>query len=361
LSSATPVPNALTSPRRPPSHGSSRSRAVAVGSPSASRSESSSERRAAAGPARVQPAVAQPQVADGDDLRAQEPRDLRVLPRRPRLGSLAQHDDEGIVDARRRGVVRRPAQQLAQDVAELARAGAVVAQRGRHGAARGRGVAVARGRAAVVLQHARRAVLVADDVQPRDRDRRGNRREPAAQLGLVALGLVDELVREHAGRDDRALAVGVGDEGVQRADALLEPCGEPIPRHAGEQPRHRVDPERLGAEAHALRVDVALGGVAQREQVGALEGREEPLVVLARRAVGTVGLVERGSSALLRPRTQCASWATPSGGSHASTTCRSCGRRLAPWRRSSRCTSRWCTAPGGHPSRAASAAQTPAA
>ena len=146
--------------------------------------------------------------------------------------------------------------------------------------------------AQVVLQHAELAGAVADHVEPREA--RPHRLVEALHVGLVERAVLDQPQRDLARVDDLALAVGVAQEGVERAHALLEPARQPVPLLAREQPRHGVDHEVAGpgrAVADAALAHLAAQLLGQLGEVGGAERVEHRPVVGARLPVVAVGLV----------------------------------------------------------------------
>ena len=136
----------------------------------------------------------------------------------------------------------------------------------------------AAGRAEVVLEHEPLAGGVADDVQAGDADPDAARRLDAAHLGLEVVGGADHLGRDEALGDDRLRAVDVGDERVERADALCEAALDGLPLGGGDDARHRVDVELEVAlhrrETHAGALERARDAVGQARRVGATDGLE---------------------------------------------------------------------------------------
>ena len=65
------------------------------------------------------------------------------------------------------------------------------------------------------------------------------------------------------------LAVGIAQEGVECAGALREPCGQRIPLVSRDEPGHRVDDERIAAEAHPAALEAPRHGPAQAVEVAA--------------------------------------------------------------------------------------------
>ena len=89
------------------------------------------------------------------------------------------------------------------------------------------------------------AVGAADDVEPREAG--PHRHVDALHVGLVERAVLDQPRGHDAGLDDPPLAVGVAQEGVERAHALGEAAVERLPLVGGEHPRHGVDDERVRA------------------------------------------------------------------------------------------------------------------
>jgi hypothetical protein len=98
--------------------------------------------------------------------------------------------------------------------------------------------------------------------------------------------------------DDPPVAVGVGDEGVQRPDALDQSGGQLLPLDDLEQTRDRVDHERLvplaGAKLHAAHRDRPLDVRAQRLEVGLRQCGHQLRVVRPGPTGLLEGLVEEG-------------------------------------------------------------------
>ena len=130
------------------------------------------------------------------------------------------------------------------------------------------------------------------------RRRRSRRRRAAeaVQGGLVVVGGGDDLGGDDALGDDPPLAVDVGDEGVERADALGEAALDRLPVRGGDHARDGIDVElevalqRRETHAGALERTARRGRAARRRRRGRRPpGRRGPR---AGRAVGSERLVE---------------------------------------------------------------------
>jgi hypothetical protein len=93
----------------------------------------------------------------------------------------------------------------------------------------------------VVLEDAERAVRPADHVEPGEAD--PERKLHSSQVGLDELAVLEHPGRDDPRLDDSSLAVGVGEEGVERPHPLGEPPLEQVPLLGGEQARHGIDHE----------------------------------------------------------------------------------------------------------------------
>ena len=148
----------------------------------------------------------------------------------------------------------------------------------------------------LVLDHPEATVGRAHHVESRERD--PARRRGAAHRGLVVGRGLHVLAREHARLEHAALAVHVGHERLQRAQALHDAGLELRPLGLGEDARHRVEREDAvgrGPEAHAASAQAALdlggglGGIAERlEQLRVVRARLPVFVV--RLVVGARGV-----------------------------------------------------------------------
>src|SRR5262249_10711254 len=133
----------------------------------------------------------------------------------------------------------------------------------------------------------------------------------ADDIALVLLARQEQRRRQHPIVKTLLLAVDVGDEDVERGDALLEAGLEPLPLARGHDARHEIEGEDplqpllfpVDRERDAL--------VDERELLQALatvdlflrerfEDGEEAAILGTRGAVPIEGLVERGA-ALVRP------------------------------------------------------------
>ena len=214
---------------------------------------------------------------------------------------LGQDHRARLVDSGRRGVLKRErelaeherqvrlrrlhAEQLAQGVA----GGHRVGDPGRH--------------PHLVLDHTEAPVGRAHHVESRERD--PARRRGPAHRGLVVGRGLHLFAREHAGLEHAAVAVHVGHERLQRAQALHDAGLELRPLRLREDARHRVEREDAvgrGPKAHATGAQAALdlggggGGITER--------REQLRVVRARLPIVLVRLVVGARRVLGRAHTE---------------------------------------------------------
>jgi len=138
--------------------------------------------------------------------------------------------------------------------------------------ARGHQVRVARRRAQVVLEHLELALLVADDVETGGAGVGVVGDDDVAHPRLVVHAAGEDALGQAAGGDHPALAVGVGDELVERAHALREARRQVLPLVRRQQPRDRVDLERRVA-ARASERAAARVQIGPDRDVQVLEGR----------------------------------------------------------------------------------------
>jgi len=232
-------------------------------------------------------------AAERHELDAQARGEAPVLPRRAVALAVGQQRDARVGPAAGRGGAQHAVQRAQHRALDGDHAGGV-AELAEDGPPRGGHVREARRRAQVVLEDHERPVAVAHDVQAGDPDPDPRPRE-APDRGLVVVGLLDDARGHDALAQAALLGVDVGDERVERADALLEAGGQPGPLGRGDHPGDEVDRERLGvlvgAERAVLGDELAAQAAHGGVQVGAREPREQPGVVLARGAGGGEGLV----------------------------------------------------------------------
>ena len=230
----------------------------------------------------------------------QRPREPVVLPVRAVARAVGEQHDVRVRRIGRR-LRHRGEQRLAQEVEHAVHrldAGQhLLGERGRERRARGHGEGDPARRAQVVLEHRERAVVAAHDVEARDPDEAPPGRAQAGQLGLVVLRPAEDPAGHHPVGDDPLRAVHVGHEGVERADALLEPAAEPRPLVRVDHARHRVDdelaPPALGVERHPGRARLLVHERPQRAQVVRADGLERGAGDGADLAAGIEGLVPR--------------------------------------------------------------------
>jgi hypothetical protein len=167
-------------------------------------------------------------------------------------GARRQHDH------RRRAVaaLRRDRDQAVQQLLGIVGdrrdpvAGAEVREQAQHGLPVLEHVGDARGRAAVVLEHVEPPGIDPDHVDAGDMGVDAARRREAHHLGPEALVAGHEFLGDAARAQDLAPVVDVGEEGVQRLDALLEPARELPPLEMVEHAGHDVEGDQpLGVAA----------------------------------------------------------------------------------------------------------------
>ena len=177
----------------------------------------------AGGGAHEHPAAGAVEVASLDELDAHQAREQGVLEVRRVVDARGEHDDRRIVDAVGGGRAQRLQQPL-RVVADRAHAHRheQLGKGLRHDPAVRDDVADARRHAHVVFEHPPGALLVADEVDARDVDADAVRGDDPGGLAVEMTGRTDEPGRDHAVDDRALLAVHVGEEPLQRADALLD-------------------------------------------------------------------------------------------------------------------------------------------
>ena len=138
--------------------------------------------------------------------------------------------------------------------------------------------------------------MVAHEVEACDADPDVARDPEPAKLRLVVVGGVDDVAGDDALGDDPLVAVGIGDERVQRADALGEPALDRLPVGGGDHARDRVDVELEvaldGGEADARTLQRAPDEVGQRRGVRAGHGLEAGAGGGPRQAIRAEAFVE---------------------------------------------------------------------
>ncbi len=122
-----------------------------------------------------------------------------------------------------------------------------------------------RRRAHVVLEHAQLAARVAHDVGAGDRDARPALRQ-RRDLVLEPRAAIEQVGRHDARAKRLARAERIGDECLQRADALRQAGLQPRPLRGREHARDGVDGERMRAVVGA--VDDAVALHARRDHLG---------------------------------------------------------------------------------------------
>ncbi len=208
------------------------------------------------------------QVAPLDELDAHEAREQRVLEVRRVVDTRGEHDDVRVVDPGR-GRGPQGGEQLVRVVADGAHAhrDEQLGQRLRHDPAVRDDVRDARGHAHVVFEHAHLAVLVADQVDARHLDAHAVGAADAGGLTVEVLRRRDETRGKDAVAHAVLVAVGVVEEGLQRADALLHPGLDARPLVIRDDAGHGIQGE--GALLAREVEGDALGQVRTRQRLGA--------------------------------------------------------------------------------------------
>ncbi len=219
-----------------------------------------------------QPVPVAPEAVGLDELQPGLVGEAPVLVVRRVLGAVGQQHERAVVA----GVGRLEA--AAQRRGALVEAGRRLdAQHLRHGLGHGHGVRHPRRRTDVVLQHQQRAVLVADDVEAGDRDPGARHRGTAGEVLLEVGRRVQDVGRHDAVGDAPTLGVDVGDEGVERADALRQPVGEELPLPRVEQARDGVGAEGVAARSTEADAPLLQHGVDAAAQVVTFGGGRRSL------------------------------------------------------------------------------------
>ncbi len=222
----------------------------------------------AAGGAHEHLAADAQQVASLDELDSHQAREQRVLEVRGVVHTRREHDDVRVVDPGR-GRGAQGGEQLVGVVADGAHAhrDEQLGQRLRHDAAVRDDVRDARGHAHVVFEHAHLAVLVADEVDARHLDAHAVGAADAGGLAVEVLRRRDEARGQDAVAHAVLVAVGVVEEGLERAHALLDAGLDARPLVVRDDPGHGIQREgsflAREVEGHALRE------VRTRERFGA--------------------------------------------------------------------------------------------
>ena len=97
----------------------------------------------------------------------------------------------------------------------------------------------------IVLEHHKRTVAVADDIQTGDRNPTPRGWRQLRHPRLEELGALDRRPRHATSSDDPALTVDVGDEALERHGALSQAGGERGPLVALDHARNGVHDEGL--------------------------------------------------------------------------------------------------------------------
>ncbi len=297
LSSATPVPKALTTATRPARSGSTK-RSPERGAPAGVRAQALLARAAqddVDGPAAVaqdDPVAAAGEVPQADERQPEQRPERLELPGERALRAVDQHDGVGLRRVWWRGGGERVEEQRAGSLLER------VGVRGEPGERRGQAAAQGerdddhRRRPDVVLEDEPGPVRAPDDVRPAeaDADRRG---VDADEVPLEVAAGVEDRRRHDARGDGRARAVRVGDPGVEGARALGDPGRERIPLRPGDDAGDGVDGEareaRAARQAERARLRGDPGG--DRFRARDRERLEDGRVVRAGRAGGVPRLV----------------------------------------------------------------------
>ena len=197
------------------------------------------------------------EVAPLHQVHAHEAGQQRVLVEGRVVHTRRQHDDRRVLHRRRCGAAQR-VDQACRVVRDHLNglAPEQLRQHPRHGGAVGQHVAHPGRAPQVVLQHPELAVLVTDDVDARHVDAHAVGRRIAVGRPDEPGRARDHLVRDQPVADNAGGAVDVGQEELERSDALHQPRGHLGPLGAGEDPRHHVEGEgpllAVEVEGHPL-------------------------------------------------------------------------------------------------------------
>ena len=205
-----------------------------------------------------------------------------------------EHDDGGVGLVRRGRGAQGP-QQVRAVVADRPHplAGEQVGEDARHRAAVLHDVRHARRVAEVVLQDPEDPLLVPDEVDPRDVDAHAVGRDEPGRGPVEVLAAGDQAAGQHAVADDLGVAVDVGEEHLQRLDALHDAPLQLRPLRGADHPGHDVERDRpflaRERERDAL-VDVgAVQRLGAHLEVGHRRGRDRLVEGPVRRADAAVG------------------------------------------------------------------------
>ncbi len=97
--------------------------------------------------------------------------------------------------------------------------------------------------AEVVFENDEATLAVADQVDAGDVDPDVLGRPDALEFRSVALRAFDEVARDDARVEDRLVSVDIGQEVIQRLDALFETGGDVLPLGCGDHARNQVEGE----------------------------------------------------------------------------------------------------------------------
>ena len=190
-----------------------------------------------------------------------------------------QHDDGRIVDPGRRGGTERFEQALrVVRHATDAMTGEQLGEDVRHRPPVFDDVGDPRRRAEVVLEHAEATGVVAHEVDPRDVDPDAARGIEAGDAAVEVRRARHQTTRDHAVGEDLARPVDVGEEPLEREDALAYPGLDDGPFVGVDDPGHQIEREgpllaRVG-ERDPLVVEGAVARRAPEFEVVTREGPE---------------------------------------------------------------------------------------
>ena len=190
-------------------------------------------------------AAAAEQVAALDELDAHQAGQQGVLEVRRVVDAGGEHDDRRVVHALGSGCPQRLQQSL-RVVADRSHSHRheQLGQGLRHDPAVRDDVAHAGRHPHVVLEHPPGARLVADEVDTRDLDAHAVRTDDPGRLAVEVAGRADQPRRDDPVEHGLLLSVDVGQEGLERAHALLHTGFDDRPLGLLDDARHGVERER---------------------------------------------------------------------------------------------------------------------
>ena len=184
-------------------------------------------------------------------------------------------------------------------------------ERASHHLAVGEHVGDARRHAQIVFEHDERAVFAPHDVRSADVDIGVERHRQAAHLAPVMLRAVDQIARHEAVVQDPPVVVDVLQEKIERRDALLQACFEPVPFRGRDDARQKIGRDdsfgrlivAVDREGDALMQERLLARLLPQAEFFGRQFGEAAMqlcVVRPHASVGGEHLVIRASEAIMR-------------------------------------------------------------